>query len=332
MARPLVDFVNQRTDRWAELDGLTTSAKGRVGRLAAGDVRRLGILYRETVADLATARRRFPDDPVTSRLDDLVRQARPLVYGTATERSSVLEFVTTGFWRRVVERPRFLALAAALLFGPALILGVWSHANPAAAHDVAQITPMTAGLGDGTGRNPDTDTITETGTNAAFSAQIFTNNVRVALAAFAGGLSAGVLTVFSLVFNGMIIGLVVGVSVQTGNGEAMWRLIVPHGALELSLITTAGAAGLRLGWALLHPRDLTRGQSLSAEARPCIELALGSAALLVPCGLVEGFVTPRGLDLGPALAVGLGLAATFWALVVWRGAWSARRPRGEPRP
>ena len=139
MAPPLVEFVDTRAPRWEELETLTLGAKGRVDRLAPDDVRRLGSLYRQATADLATARRRFPHDPVSERLDDLVRQSRPLVYGTVAERTSVLFFVTTGYWRRVVERPRFLLLAVALLVGPALVVGAWSHANPARAAQVAAL-------------------------------------------------------------------------------------------------------------------------------------------------------------------------------------------------
>ena len=95
MALPLVEFVDTRAPRWEELETLTLGAKGRVDRLAPDDVRRLGSLYRQATADLATARRRFPHDPVSERLDDLVRQSRPLVYGTVAERTSVLFFVTT---------------------------------------------------------------------------------------------------------------------------------------------------------------------------------------------------------------------------------------------
>jgi hypothetical protein len=38
---------------------------------------------------------------------------------------------------------------------------------------------------------------------------------------------------------------------------------------------------------------------------------------------VEGFLTPSGLGLVPALTIGLALGATYWALVAWRG---IRRP------
>ncbi|QXC61387.1 stage II sporulation protein M [Aquihabitans sp. G128] len=327
MPQPLPAFVQGRTPVWDDLAALVAAADGRIDRLDPASVRRLGRRYREAVADLAQARRRFPGDPVTDRLDLLVRQARPLVYGSVTTRTSVAEFATTGYWRRVRERPVFLLVAALTLFGPALLIGVWSNADPAGAARVAEVSPLTRGLSDDGPRDPDTQKVTDPTVNTGFSAQIFTNNARVALVAFAGGLSAGVLTIASLAFNGLVLGLVAGIAVQGGNGDSLWRLVVPHGVLELSLIVVSGAAGLRTGWALVHPGHRTRVEALAVEGRAGVELALGSAFLLVPCGLVEGFVTPRGLSLPAALAVGSSLGAAYWALVLWRGRPAAT---GEP--
>jgi hypothetical protein len=50
-----------------------------------------------------------------------------------------------------------------------------------------------------------------------------------------------------------------------------------------------------------------------------VVLALGTAPWLVVAGLTEGFVTPDGLPLGAALALGGFLAGTFWLLVTIRG-------------
>ena len=315
----LPDFIAERQTAWSDLRALVDRSSGRVDRLDPSEIRRLGAGYRQATADLALARRRFPHDPVTGQLDQLVRQTRPLVYGTNVERNSVLSYATTGFWQRVAERPRFLLVAAILLFAPGIILGLWAHDNPADAVRVAGVSELSQGIAEGGFRDPDTDKVTDIGANSGFSAMIFTNNARVALIAFAGGLSAGVLTVFSLLFNGLILGLVAGLAVEAGAGESLWRLVAPHGVLELSLIVVAGAAGLRTGWALLRPGHRTRTEALIIEGRAGLEMALGAAALLVPAGLVEGFVTPRGLTLGPALAVGFGIGIPFWVLVYWRG-------------
>jgi len=90
--------------------------------------------------------------------------------------------------------------------------------------------------------------------------------------------------------------------------------------LELSCVVVASAAGLRMGWALVSPgRRRRRGVALAAEARVAVEIVLGTAPWLVLAGLVEGFITPRGLGLGPVIVVGVTLGAVYWALVLWRG-------------
>jgi uncharacterized membrane protein SpoIIM required for sporulation len=319
VGEPISTFVADRTERWTDLEELITQAGGSVRRLDPPSVRRLGERYREVVADLAYARRAYPHDALTARLERLAGRARPLVYGTVRERPSVRHFATTGYWQRVRERPLVLLVSGLLLVVPTIATGFWVHTNPTEARSVSRFSEMTAGIGERGPRDPDTQKVTDIGRNVGFSGQIFTNNAMVALRAFAGGLTAGVLTIVSLVLNGFIVGLAAGLVIETGHGEVIWRLLVPHGVLELSLIVAAGAAGLRLGWAMVHPGHRTRGEALVAEARPCLEVAIGCAVLLVPCGIVEGFVTPRGLATPWALAVGFGLGAIYWALVLWRG-------------
>lgn len=331
MAPSLPDFVARRSPTWDRLDETLVHARTRDPQHGVDRMRWLGLAYRQVVADLAYARRRFPGDPVTDRLERLARATRAEVYGDVRERGSVLDFLTRGFWRRVAERPVFLLVAAVLLLTPLLVIGLWAHGSPQDAGRVAQVSPITAGVGDGQVRDPDSDRITSFDTNAAFSAQIFTNNVQVALAAFAGGLTGGVLTVLSLVFNGLLVGLIGGLSIRAGSGDALFRLIAPHGVLELSLIVVAGAAGLRLGWALLRPGHRSRSEALGIEGRAAVEMAIGAGLLLVPCGLVEGFVTPRGLALGPALLVGFGLGAAFWAAVILLGRTRAASPARGPQ-
>jgi uncharacterized membrane protein SpoIIM required for sporulation len=81
----------------------------------------------------------------------------------------------------------------------------------------------------------------------------------------------------------------------------------------------AGAAGLRVAGAVVSPGRRRRSVALQQEAKAAAELALGTAAWLVVAGLVEGFVTPHGLPLGAALALGFGLGGVYWLLVALRG-------------
>lgn len=307
-------FVEQRRARWGELEALVGRAGRRAETLGPDGVRRLGALYRASAADLALARRRFAGDPAVARLEALVTRARPLVYDRARRGGSVTEFVTTGYWRRVRERPGLLLVAALLLFGPWVLASVWAVRDPGAASGVvpSQYRSVTEPR-EGTNLGLSTDE------QAAFSSEIFTNNIRVTIVTFAGGIAAGLGTAAMLVYQGVLFGAITGLSIWAGNGRFFFELVTAHGVLELSCVVVASAAGLRMGWALVSPGRRRRGVALAAEARVAVEIVLGTAPWLVVAGLVEGFITPRGLGLGPVIVIGLSLGSIYWGLVLWRG-------------
>jgi uncharacterized membrane protein SpoIIM required for sporulation len=306
-------FLRERQDRWRELEELVRRARRRPERLGPDGVRRLGAMYRAAAADLALARRRFAGDPVVARLAALVGKARPLVYDTDRRAGSVGEFVSRGFWRRVRERPVLLLVAATLLFGPWALAGVWAARDPGAALAVAPEGFRRWSEPREREASPSTEE------SAAFASDIFTNNIRVSILAFAAGIAAGLGAAFVLLFNGVLLGVVSGLAVEAGNGRLLLEWVPAHGVLELSCIVVAGAAGLRMGWALVSPGHRRRGAALVAEARPAAEMVIGTSAWLVVAGLLEGFVSPSGAGLTTRIAVGLAAAGCFWALVAWRG-------------
>ena len=105
---------------------------------------------------------------------------------------------------------------------------------------------------------------------------------------FAAGIAFGIGSAFLLLFNGVLLGVVGGLSIGAGNGRPFFELVTAHGVLELSCIVVAGAAGMSLGWSLLEPGRRTRLGSLRHEARNAVLLILGTAPWLVVAGLVEG--------------------------------------------
>jgi uncharacterized membrane protein SpoIIM required for sporulation len=281
-------------------------------------VLRLGSLYRAAAADLALARRSFPADPVVARLEQLVGRARSLVYEAPTRRGSVARFFARDYWQLVAERPLALLVAALLLFAPAVLSASWALRNPGAAIGLVpeEFRPVTESERPWRDLTP--------GEQADFTTNVFTNNIRVTLAAFAGGVTFGLLTAAILVFNGVLLGAVGGLMIGAGNGEGFLELVTAHGILELTCILVGGAAGLRLGWAIVDPGTLTRAQSAGREARRTVALAVGTAPWLVLAGIVEGNRARLAeAGVGATVAVGAALGVLFWALVLWRG-------RGRP--
>jgi uncharacterized membrane protein SpoIIM required for sporulation len=322
----LDSFVDERRESWAELDALVRRAGRRPERLGPEGVLRLGALYRSAAADLALARRTFPREPVVGRLEQLVGRARSLVYDAPTRRRSILRFFARDYWRLVAERPLALLLAAALLLGPAALAGAWAWSDPGAAAELvpAEFRPATDSPRPWRDLSPSEQ--------ADFTAEVFTNNVQVTLLAFASGVTLGLGTAAILLFNGVILGAVGGLMVGAGNADGFVELVTAHGVLELTCVVVAGAAGLRLGWAIVDPGYRTRAASVRAEARKAVAIALGTAPWLVMAGIVEGNrarLAEAGVPV--VVAVGLTLGLLYWTLVLWRGR-GARRSRGAPAP
>jgi len=310
-------FVSDRGEAWNELSASLDRAGGRPERLSGEEVLCLGRLYRATAADLAVARRSYPGDPVVARLEALTRRGRVAVYGRAGQgqREGLGEFLLRGYWRRVAERPVFLAVAIALLVVSSGLGFSWGLDDPGAA--IGVVPDQFRGVGGG---GPESGDVGIGGDESAqLSSAIFTNNIQVSFLAFAGGLLAGLGTVAVSIYNGLFLGALSGIVTGQGQGALLLELIVPHGVLELSCFAVVEAAGLRMGWALVDPGPLPRPRALVGEARRAVEVVLGTAPWLVLAGFVEGFVTGSGLGLALATAVGVALGGVYWGLVLWRG-------------
>ena len=186
-------FAAERGAAWEELEASLLRAGDRPERLGRDGVRRLGELYRAAAADLAFARRRFPGEPLTARLEALVLRARAAVYARSGRRASFVEFFTRGYWRRLAERPLLILAAWLLLAGPAIAGAAWGATDPATAAGLIPAQFQSAADPPAEGRDFDPATA------SAFSFSVMFNNIQVTLVAFAGGITFGVLTVYALV-------------------------------------------------------------------------------------------------------------------------------------
>jgi uncharacterized membrane protein SpoIIM required for sporulation len=138
------------------------------------------------------------------------------------------------------------------------------------------------------------------------------NNIGIAFQCFAGGLFAGLGTLFFLAYNGAFSGALAGYLTARGLSSTFYSFISTHSAFELTAIVLAGAAGLRLGHALLAPGRLTRLQSLVQAARESIVLVYGVTAMLLVAAAVEAFWSSAAW-IEPA--VKYGVAAVCWIAV-----------------
>ncbi len=248
-------------------------------------------------------------------LERLVARAHSAVYQAEPQRTTLTSFLTREYWRLIAGRPVLIAIATVLLLAPAMLAGIWAVNDPGKAGGLVPEEYQAVTQPRTDDQNLDLSLEAEIG----FSTAIFTNNVRVSFLAFAGGILLGLGTAVVLVYNGTFFGAIAGLAIGAGNGGPFFELVSAHGVLELSCIIVTAAAGLRIGWALIEPGRRKRVDALVAEGKDAVAIVLGTIPWLVLAGLVEGFITPRGIGLLPAVSFGWALAGIFWGLVAWRG-------------
>ncbi|HWH35683.1 MAG TPA: stage II sporulation protein M [Acidimicrobiales bacterium] len=307
-------FVAANQATWDRLSALVARANRGIRHLDAAELDELVRLYQRASTHLSLARTYTRDPALVARLTGLVASAAAVVYGTRPRSLRTFgRFFATTFPAAVWHLRRFVAASALLLLLPALAVGLWLDASPRAVDAAAPPAVRQSFLED------DFEAYYSSRPASEFAAQVFTNNVRVAVLAFAGGILACLPTAFVLAVNGANVGVAGGLFAAAGQSPRFFGLILPHGLLELTAVAVAGGAGLALGWAWLVPGDRRRRDALAEEGRRSVAVVLGLVAAFAGAGLIEGFVTGRPWP--TTLRVGIGVAAwvAFGLSVVIRG-------------
>ncbi len=217
-------------------------------------------------------------------------------------------------WPAAVWRLRTqLAIATVALVLPALLLGAFVVRDARALPTIGSDEELTQFV-----EQDFTDYYTDN-PNPVFAALVGTNNIQVGLLAFGAGVLGGLPTLYVLAFNGLNIGVAGGIITAFGRPAVFWTSILPHGLLEIAAIITSGAAGMRLGWALLAPGDRWRSDALAEEGQRAAVVVLGLLLAFTGAALVEGFVTPRTWPAWLEIGIGALALAAFAVPVVVRG-------------
>ena len=248
--------------------------------------------FRRISQSLALAAERHYSADLVDRLNRLALRGHHALYANQRRESQqILDFVLAGFPRLVREEWRLVLAAALLFFGPLLLLIAVLQAFPDFVHYLLspqQIAsfhemydPANRRLG-----------MREADTSMAMFGFYIWNNVRIGFQTFAGGLAFGVGSAWFLGANGVIIGAVAGYLTQVGYTETFWSFVAGHSSLELLAIVLSGAAGFKLGMAVIAPGNRSRKAALMAAARPAVRIMYGAAIMFFAAAFVEAFWSP----------------------------------------
>lgn len=306
-------FIRQRRGDWQELERLLLRMQARrMSRWEGRDITTLSRLYRSVCYDLSLVQSREWGLRLEQYLNDLVAQGHNCLYRSPPRSlETAIEFLCAGFPRLVRQRWQFFLVAFLLFFGPLLISFAVASVDPVSAEKLVAretLEESRKGYASELYSKMDRDYAEERSAMAGFYVW---NNVGIAFQCFAFGAFAGVGTVVVLLFNGISIGTVMGFNLYHGNANNFLSFVISHGSFELIAIVVAGAAGLLLGWGMIHPGERSRRDSLQVHGLDAIKLAAGAGFMLVIAAIIEGYWSP--LPIAPMIKYVVG--ATLWFVV-----------------
>lgn len=329
-------FIALNAAGWQRTAELSQRA-GRRRDLSGAEIDELLRRYQDVTLHLSQARTTYRDPALVRRLSAVVAASHAAIHGARVVRLATLRrFFATTFPAAVWTCRRQMLWATALFWGTAVVLALVFWQAPDRLDllipDSYQEIYAEQNFVEYYSENP----------SVLFFSQVTANNIRVSILAYALGAVAVIPGALILFNNGAAVGVVAGLFLQRGEFWSVFMVyVLPHGLLELTAITLAGGAGLRVGWTLFVPGDRTRGQALGEEGRRSVTVVMGTAVAFVVAGLVEGFVTGApALPAGVRVAIGVVVWVAFlvWVLIGgrravadgWTGALEELRPTWAP--
>jgi len=126
--------------------------------------------------------------------------------------------------------------------------------------------------------------------------KIFVNNLEACLLLFLGGASFGIVTIFIMSLNGIVIGAIIQLVQKAHSPSFVIAAILPHGIFEIPGFIVAGALGFMFSEMLIN-EYYGDGDAAGEAARLARYFLLIVIPLIAVAAAVEAFITPYIIQL-----------------------------------
>ena len=239
-----VAFIEQNKDKWLEVEAILNK-----GQTISPD--QMADNYIQLLGDLSFAQTYYPRSNTTIYLNFLVTQIYQKIYKTKRIDKNRLKFFFIDYVPMLAYKYRKLIYFSFILFFFFVLIGVLSaqymprYIRVILGDDYVNQTLENIEKGDPMG-------VYSVGSNWGGFIGITLNNIRVAFFSFIGGITAGVMTFFIALQNGVMLG------------------------------STGG---------MLFPKTYSRLLSFKVAFREGVSLLLGTVPFFIVAGFIEGFIT-----------------------------------------
>ncbi len=284
-------FRAAREEDWASLERIVTVAERRSAKaLSDEDLLALPVLYRSALSSLSVARETSLDLELVTYLEILCGRAYFFVYGARTSWRSRLGDFFIHDWPEAVRSLWKETIVAALFLFTGTLAAYLMVSNDPEWYKAFMSEGMVQGRDFSASKASLRATLYHGGDGwlAIFATSLFTHNAQVAIMCFALGFAFGVPTLLLLLMNGAGLGAFLALFASHGLGFEVGGWLFIHGTTEFFALTLAGAAGLRIGFAIVFPGDLPRLAAGRLAGRTAAKAMAGVVVMLFAAGILEG--------------------------------------------
>jgi uncharacterized membrane protein SpoIIM required for sporulation len=309
--RALRSWLERRVPAWQRLATLAQRLGSR-DTAEVGEAIEMAEGYRAVARDLAMARRVMPESRTRNALESLYASLHAALHRPPHRWRSDLKRLLRDDVPEIMQSLLGHLAWVVLLFVVSAAAGAWLVSTYPELIGLVASEEMIENVENG---ELWTDGLLNIMPSAVLSLAILANNIAVTLFAFTAGVLFGLGTFYIIGLNGLMLGGVFAFTAQHDMALRLFKFVVAHGLVELSVICIAGAAGVMLGEALVRPREPTRREAFQAASARIGKLLVPCALLLVGCGIIEGFVSPDPqFGLGIRIVIGVAWFVVMLAL------------------
>ncbi len=320
-------FRQEREADWRRLERLIDKVeKGSIADLTDEDLLAAPVLYRSALSALSVARATSLDRGLIEYLETLCARSYFFVYGAReTLRGQLAGFFREG-WPKAVRGLWRETLVSFALMMIGAVLAAWLVSHEADWYYAFMPKAMAGGRDPAASTQALRETLFDAGGKdglSVFAAFLFTHNAQISILAFALGFALCIPTAALVFYNGATLGAFFTLFASRGLGVEAGGWLLIHGVTELFAVVLSGAAGLRIGWAVVFPGEQRRLDAIAEAGRHAATVMGGVVVMLFLAGLLEGFGRQL-ITLTPARYGVAAATALLWGLYFYG-------PRGAPR-
>jgi len=275
-------FIKQNKEKWHSFEQILEQDFATPEQLK--DV------YIQITDDLSYARTFYPNRSVRVYLNSLSKNVynRINTY-KKTKKNKIISFWTDDLPQLVYESRSAFHLSFFVFVG-AMLIGAFSSAmDPEFVRTILgdfYVDMTLDNIKDG-----DPMRVYKDSKELGMSVGITFNNLKVAFMTFLMGIFYLIGSIGVLISNGVMVGSFQYFFYEQGFLLESFLTIWMHGALEISAIVIAGAAGITMGQGLVFPGTYSRIKAFQISAKRGLKIMVGITPIFILAGFIEGYLT-----------------------------------------